>query len=169
MSVSSPGRLVEVDVKHLPNLGSKRYAFVAVDVVSKQASVHVAGTISSAQGALAWKKAVHRLGLPRMLVTDNGSENYGAFEKLVESQPVKHYWARPRTPKDKPHVERLIGSMESECIQWGGVATDLQDQQDVINEWLQKYHDYRPHESLNYLTPNQYKSKIQDEKVALRL
>lgn len=164
---TKPGDLIEVDVKHLPNMSTKRYAFVAVDVVSKQTAVHVASTISSKQGALAWKKAVHQLGLPKATLTDNGSENMGAFAKLLSEQPTEHYWARPRTPKDKPHVERLIGSLERECLQWGGVATDLRDQQDSINQWLTKYHSYRPHQSLGYLTPDEYTAKLQDNEVAL--
>lgn len=162
-----PGDLLEVDVKHLPNMSQKRYAFVAVDVVSKQAAIHVGSTISSKQGALAWKKAVHRLGLPKAALTDNGSENMGAFAKLLAEQPTEHYWARPHTPKDKPHVERFIGSLERECLQWGGVATDLADQQDIINQWLNKYHAYRPHQSLGYLTPDEYLARMQAEEVAL--
>lgn len=164
---AKPGDLVEVDVKHLPNMSQKRYAFVAVDVVSKQVAVHVGSTISSKQGALAWKKAVHRLGLPKVALTDNGSENMGAFTELLKIQPTEHYWARPRQPKDKPHVERFIGSLERECLQWGGVATDLADQQDIINQWLNKYHSYRPHQSLDYLTPDAYLAKLQAEEVAL--
>jgi transposase InsO family protein len=158
--VAKPGDLVEVDVKHLPHINGKRYGFVAIDVVSKQATVHVAATISSAQGALAWRKAVHQLGLPKAVLTDNGSENMGAFAKLLQEQPTEHYWARPHTPKDKPHVERFIGSLERECIQWGGVVTDLADQQQVINQWLRKYHSYRPHQALGYLTPNEYLVKL---------
>lgn len=164
---NKPGDLVEVDVKHLPNTGAKRYGFVAIDVISKQATVHVAATISSAQGALAWRKAVHQLGLPKATLTDNGSENMGAFAKLLSEQPTEHYWARPHTPKDKPHVERFIGSLEQECLQWGGVATNTQDQQKIINQWLTKYHGYRPHQSLDYLTPDEYLAKLQAEKVAL--
>jgi transposase InsO family protein len=160
LEIAKPGDLVEVDVKHLPNMGAKRYAFVAIDVVSKQTVVHVSSTISSAQGALAWRKAVHKLGLPKAVLTDNGSENMGAFAQLLQAQTTEHYWARPRTPKDKPHVERFIGSLERECLQWGGVAVDLADQQQVINQWLDKYHSYRPHQALNYLTPNEYKAKI---------
>ncbi len=133
---------------------------MAVDIVSKQACVHVSSTISSTQGALAWRKAVHQLGLPKAVLTDNGSENMGAFAALLQSQPTEHYWARPHTPKDKPHVERFIGSLERECIQWGGVTTDIRDQQQVINQWLSKYHSYRPHQSLGYLTPNEYLAKI---------
>lgn len=163
LNITKPGQLFEVDVKHLPSIGTKRYGFVAIDVVSKQATVHVAGTISSAQGALAWKKAVQRLGLPRSVLTDNGSENMGAFAELLASQPTEHYWARPHTPKDKPHVERFIGSLEQECIQWGGVANDIGDQQDIINQWLNKYHDYRPHQALGYLTPNEYQAKLEAE------
>lgn len=159
-AVTHPRDLVEVDVKHLPNIGAKRYAFVAVDVVAKQAAVHVSSTISSAQGALAWRKAVHKLGLPKAILTDNGSENMGAFAALLQEQPTQHYWARPHTPKDKPHVERFIGSLERECIQWGGVVTNLRDQQEVINTWLEKYHSYRPHQSLDYLTPNEYVAKL---------
>ncbi len=164
---TKPGQLLEVDVKHLPSVGAKRYAFVAIDVVSKQAAIHVGGTISSTQGALAWRKAVHQLGLPQAVLTDNGSENMGAFAKLLSEQPTEHYWARPHTPKDKPHVERFIGTLEKECIQWGGLATDVADQQDIINQWLNKYHTYRPHQSLDYLTPDEYQAKLQAEEVAL--
>lgn len=156
----NPGDLVEVDVKHLPHINGKRYGFVAIDVVTKRAAVHVGSTISSTQGALAWRKAIRQLGLPRAVLTDNGSENMGAFAALLQSQPTDHYWARPRTPKDKPHVERFIGSLERECIQWGGVVTDLADQQTVIDQWLAKYHSYRPHQSLDYLTPNEYLAKL---------
>jgi len=163
LSVVKPGDLVEFDVKHLPNLGAKRYAFTAVDVVSKQASIHVASTISSRQATIAWDKVTTQLGTPNNLVTDNGSENMGAFEQLLDTQSTNHYWARVRTPKDKPVVERFIGTLERECIQWGGVAIDLVDQQQIIDSWLNKYHNYRPHQSLNYLTPNEYQARLETE------
>lgn len=162
-----PGDLVEVDVKHLPHINGKRYGFVAIDVVTKQATVHVSNSISSAQGVVAWKKAVYQLGLPKAVLTDNGSENMGAFAALLQSQPTEHYWARPHTPKDKPHVERFIGSLERECLQWGGVSIDTKDQQQVINQWLAKYHSYRPHQTLGYLTPDEYLAKLKSEEVAL--
>lgn len=156
----APGDLVEVDVKHLPHLGSKHYGFVAIDVVSKRAAVHVASTVTARQGVLAWQKAVAQLGLPRAVLTDHGSENLGAFAKLLQVQPTTHYFARPRTPQDKPHVERFIGTLEKEFIQWGGVAVDLADQQALVDAWLKKYHSYRPHQALGYLTPDEYEAKL---------
>ncbi|OYV64734.1 MAG: hypothetical protein B7Z72_12905 [Gemmatimonadetes bacterium 21-71-4] len=162
-----PGDLVEVDVKHLPHLGSKHYGFVAIDVVSKQACVHVSPSITAKHGRIAWEKAVATLGLPKAVLTDNGSENLGAFAELLQSQPTAHYFARPRTPKDKPHVERFIGTLEKEFIQWGGVALDVADQQQLVDVWLKKYHSYRPHQSLGYLTPDEYMATLHREEVAL--
>lgn len=163
LHLDCPGQLIEVDLKHLPNTGVKRYGFVAIDVVTKAATIHVSQTPSAHQAAIAWKKTVHRLGLPEAALSDNGSENLGAFAALLKEQRVTQYFARPKTPKDKPHVERFIGTLEQECIRWGGVATDLADQQAVINQWLTKYHDYRPHQSLGYLTPNEYRAKLETE------
>lgn len=160
---TQPGQLVEVDLKHLPNMGTKRYGFVAVDVVGKQATVHVASTASARQAAIAWRKTVASLGLPQAVLGDNGSENLGAFAQLLQEQSVTQYFARPKTPKDKPHVERFIGTLEQECIRWGGVAADLADQQAIIDQWLDKYHGYRPHQALGYLTPKQYQAKLQAE------
>ncbi len=159
----APGDLVEVDLKHLPAVDTKRYGFVAIDVVSKQASVHVAATPSARQAAVAWQKAVARLGLPKAVLSDNGSENLGAFAKLLQHLPTDHYFTKPHTPKDKPHVERFIGSLERECLQWGGVTVDLADQQAVIDTWLAKYHSFRPHQALGYLTPDEYKDKLRAE------
>lgn len=168
LTVKDPGDLVEVDVKHLPMLGTKRYGFVAIDVVGKQAFIHVATTISSRQAAIAWAKVCELWGLtPTAALNDNGSENLGRFAKLLEEMDVDQYFARPYTPKDKPHVERFIGTLEQECIQWGGLTIDLADQQEVIDVWLTKYHDYRPHAALGYLTPTAFAAKLQAERVAL--
>ena len=160
LTATKPGQLIEVDVKHMPGLGNKRYGFCAIDPVTKQATIHVASSISSRQAAIAWKKTVRRLGLPTAVLSDNGSENFGAFAELVHGQDVTHYLARPHTPKDKPHIERFIGSLERECIQWGGYTSDLAEQQELVDQWLAKYHSYRPHQALGYLTPDEYRATL---------
>lgn len=159
-----PGQLVEVDVKHLPFTDARRYAFVAIDRATRRTSIHVASTISATQGAVAWRKATQVLGLTDpMVLTDNGSENLGAFAKLLQDEGIEHYFARPRTPKDKPYVERVIGTLERECIQWGGVGYTVSDQQELIDAWLVKYHTYRPHQALGYLTPDEYTARLEGE------
>jgi len=166
---TEPGQLIEVDVKHLPALGPKRYAFVAIDRVTRQTTVHVASTITSRQAVVAWDKACQIFHLPpQAVLSDNGSENLGQFQELLATATTPQYFARPRTPKDKPYVERVIGSIERECLQWGGVAINLEDQQRVIDRWLEKYHSYRPHQALGYLTPDEYYATLQTAKVSTR-
>lgn len=163
LPVAQAGDLVEFDVKHLPMLGKKRYGFAAIDVATRKAAIHVSSSISSNQAKLAWQKLCQQWGKPRAVLNDNGSENLGQFAKLLKDQQVDHYFARPHTPKDKPHIERFIGTLERECIQWGGLAVDLADQQRLIDVWLEKYHNVRPHQALGYLTPNEYTKKLESE------
>lgn len=160
--VTEPGQLIEVDVKHLPTMGRKHYAFVAIDRVTKQTTIHVASTISARQASIAWQKALMQFHVPPQAVLgDHGSENLGAFQELLATADTPQYWTRPRTPKDKPYVERMIGTLERECLQWGGLVLDLKEQQAEIDRWLTKYHDYRPHQALGYLTPTEYIDQLQ--------
>lgn len=156
---NKPGDLVEADLKHLPFFGNKLYAFVAIDRVLKKGTVHISTSPSSKEAAIAWKKFRQVLGASAAL-TDHGSENLGAFHELLKETNTPHYFARPRTPKDKPVVERFIGTIEREFIQWGGIANSVQEQQALIDEWLNKYHSFRPHQALGYLTPNEYHEKL---------
>lgn len=161
LRATEPGQLIEVDVKHLPNFGTRRYAFVAIDRVSKQLTVHVATSISSRQAAFAWTKARTQFRVvPQAALSDHGSENLGAFQDLLVAEGTPQYFARPHTPKDKPYVERVIGTIERECLQWGNVALSVADQQAAIDRWLDKYHTYRPHQALGYLTPNEYADQL---------
>ena len=100
--------------------------------------------------------ATAALGVPRVVITDHGSENLGEFSQRLRDSPTKHYFARVRQPKDKPFIERLIGTLERECLSLGGVRHSVLEQQEVIDKWLTKYHYYRPHASLNYLTPYEF-------------
>ena len=53
--------MIEFDMKHIriPNNG-KKYAMVAIDVVAKQAVIHVSNTCTSTSGKIAYQKAVER-------------------------------------------------------------------------------------------------------------
>jgi integrase-like protein len=103
LKVTGPGHLIEVDVKHLPGLGNKHYGFCAIDVFTKQATVHVASNISSHQAAIAWAKTVEKFGFPMAVLTDNGSENFGAFSELVST--LRPDWESRRNTARKRRAE----------------------------------------------------------------
>lgn len=159
-SLTRPGDLIESDTKHLPFLGKKRYAFVAVDCVGKGAVIRVSRTPSSLQNSVLITQA--KTAFPfsiKAWENDNGPENLKDFHAALESNEIPHYFSYPYCPDDKPYVERLIGTLEREFVQQGNLVTDLDDQQRRIDRWLNEYHNFRPHQSLGYLTPNEYYQK----------
>ncbi len=152
-----PHSLIEFDMKHIwmPGAGT-RYAFVAVDVVTKQAVIHAGGTPSSAQAKLALEKVISAFGSDIAILNDNGSENLGKAQEFLKDQDITQYFARPRTPKDKPHVENLIGKLQLECLDEDRSAKTVPELQTQINHWLNDYHFFRPHQALKYLTPQEF-------------
>ncbi|MDR2536326.1 MAG: integrase core domain-containing protein [Treponema sp.] len=59
-------------------------------------------------------------------------------------------------PKEKPFVERLIGTLQRECLDYHYEPMNVGELREVVNSWLDKYHFYRPQEALNFLTPAEF-------------
>lgn len=89
-------------------------------------------------------------------MNDNGSENYRHAYEYLKKEQITQYFARPHTPKDKPHVENLIGKLQQECLDEDRRNMTLEERAKQITTWLNDYHYYRPHQALNYLTPSEY-------------
>lgn len=162
---AEPGDLVQSDTKHIPFFGPKRYLYVITDCLTKMASIHVSTSISSKQSRIAFERVGKHIPYQiRNSQNDNGSENLLELSKYLENNNIKQYFTRPRTPKDNSFVERMIGTIEREFIQQGKLTFDIQELQVAVDEWLDEYHNFRPHQSLGYLTPNEYYEKIKQEK-----
>jgi transposase len=163
--ISNPGDLVQSDTKHVPFFGPKRYFYVITDCLTKITSIRVSSSISSKQSELAFKDSTKHFPYPiKNSQNDNGSENLKYLREYLEKENINQYFTRPRTPKDDAFVERMIGTIEREFIQQGHLTFEITEQQKLIDEWLDKYHTYRPHQSLNYLTPFEYYEKIKNER-----
>jgi hypothetical protein len=100
-------------MKHVYPLGEGRYAFRAIDPFTGEAVIHAASSPSSRNAKAALEKAVRRFGKGVAIVNDNGSENMRDAEDFLRENHITQYWTRPRSPKEKPFVERLI--MPSAC------------------------------------------------------
>jgi transposase len=156
LKADQPRSVIEFDMKHIYLGGAKQYAFVAVDILTKEAVIHLARQPSSFQAKLALEKAVTVFGDNITIVNDNGSENYKHAYQYLKQQNIIQYFARPHTPKDKPHVENLIGKLQQECLdEYRGYMT-LEEREKQVIGWLNDYHYFRPHQALNYLTPSEY-------------
>ena len=64
-------------------------------------------------------------------------------------------YSRPGKPTDNPCIESFNGSFRDECLNahW---FLSLEDAVEKIEAWRQEYNHFRPHRSLNDLTPAEY-------------
>jgi transposase InsO family protein len=106
------------------------------------------------------EKAVARYGKDVKFVNDNGSGNMKDAESYLAPLGITQYWTRPKSPKEKPFVERFIGTLQRECLDYNYTPLNVAELSAVVDAWLGKYHLYRPHQSLGFLTPAEYSATL---------
>jgi putative transposase len=144
-------QLIGFGMKHVYLLGQKHYAFCAVDPYNKEASVHTASSPSSRNARAALEKVAAPFG--KTIGAVNGSGNMKDAESYLASLDITRYRTRPKPPKEKPCVERLIGAFQRECLDYHYEPMHAGELAEVVDSWLDTYQFYRPHESLGFLTP----------------
>jgi putative transposase len=95
-------------------------------------------------------------GVPRLIYVDNGSEFISKeMDKWAYENNVTLDFSRPGKPVDNAYIESFNGSFRDEClnINW---FLSLEDAKEKIEAWRRDYNEWRPHSSLDNLTPKQY-------------
>ena len=101
--------------------------------------------------------------VPKRIQVDNGSEFISKdFDKWAYENKVVLDYSRPGTPTDNPFIESFNGSFRDECLNTHWFLS-LEDAYKKINAWVSEYNNFRPHSSLNDLTPADFIEKLQAE------
>jgi putative transposase len=153
-----PGFLVQVDTKHLIILGKKYYQFNAIDSYTKFSFSKAYTKISSCTAQDFLERLI--LFMPFKITaiqTDNGSEYLLSFHKECVKKGITHYFSHPQNPKENTFVERFIQTTEYELWLFDEtLIPEIGYINQRLSEWIGRYNSYRPHQSLNYLTPMEY-------------
>lgn len=165
--ISSPGDMIQMDTKHINLIGSRKiYQFTAIDVLTKQRILRYYSSLASRNGADFLKNCLVEFPFKiKNVQTDNGPEFLKDFDKLCQAKGIPHYFIYPRTPKQNTYVENSHGSDEKEFYRQGNVCSDLAVMQTKIKGWQDTWNGIRPHEALNYLTPDEYLLKWQQSRL----
>ena len=156
--INEAGDMIQIDTKYITLTGGRKfYQFTAIDVLSKQRVLRVYPSASSRNGKDFLEECIQCFPFKiKNIQTDNGSEFLKEFEKKCKELSITHYYIYPRTPKQNSYVERSHGSDEREFYLQGNTCMDCGSMNQKIKNWENIWNNIRPHQALDYRTPNEY-------------
>ena len=156
-----PGDLVQMDGVIAYCYGKRRYILNAIDYVSEKAISIALVSGKSYHTAEVLKRIDQLFGFKvKHIQTDNGSEFMNDFATTMDRLNKTHFYNYVKKPMWNGKVERFNRTMQEEWLANPEMQLLLADDLEQANEKLQVYMEWynneRPHQSINYMTPNEY-------------
>lgn len=159
LAVDRPGFL-QLDSQELRFGRKTLFTFAAIDYFTRKRVVALSQRLTSENGAAFLERV--RVGFPFpvwAMQTDGGSEFLGDFIAAAAAAGIPHYFNRPNHPQGQGRVERSFLTddrefHEVEELEQTPVALERQ-----LLRWNAVYEEVRPHQALDYLTPNEFYAK----------
>lgn len=120
-------------------------------------AVEVGVSIKSERVRQILQRVCFEKGMPEAIRSDNGSEFIGkAVGDWLEKNRIKPLFIEPGKPWQNGKGESFNGKLRDECLsrEW---FSSIKEAQVMIEKWRKFYNEERPHSSLEYLTPLEFK------------
>ncbi|MFP1276678.1 IS481-like element ISKpn28 family transposase [Klebsiella pneumoniae] len=157
------GELIGMDAIELRMGDLRRYIITMIDEHSDYALALAVPSLNSDITSHFFSKATKLFPVAiRQVVTDNGKEFLGNFDKTLQEASIKHIWTYPYTPKMNATCERFNRTLREQFIEFNELLLfeDLnlfnQRMAQRMAEYLVLYNSKRPHKSLELMTPVDY-------------
>jgi putative transposase len=103
---------------------------------------------------LTWSFQIY--GAPQHLRSDNGPEfTAKKVQKWLANQVCNTLYIHPGSPWENAYIESFNGKFRKECLNRYLLFT-LQETRQIIEAWRDEYNHFRPHSSLDYMTPSAF-------------
>lgn len=100
------------------------------------------------------EQMVETYGRPQYIRCDNGPELISKhMNRFAKKHKIEIRYSQPGKPMQNGLVERLNGTLRSECLNLKVFQTTTQLQA-TLDDWWQVYNFERPHSALRYQTPD---------------
>jgi len=101
---------------------------------------------------------VEQRGAPEVIISDNGPElTSRAVLIWAAAKGIAWHYIQPGKPQQNGYTESLNDKIRDECLNehW---FRNLAEAKAILAEWKHDYNHVRPHSSLGYLTPMEFKA-----------
>lgn len=150
---SRPRESIQTDTVDFGGL----YAFTAIDTYTREVSVVMKTRLTAQAGKEALQKQLQEFKHIAHIQRDGGSEFKKQWQEYAQRQISSIRTARPYKKNEQAFIERFNGILRKECLGYLHYKRkDLKKVQKKVNDYLDYYHNERPHLSLNMKTPKQF-------------
>ncbi len=137
--------------------GNRFRTLTVVDNFSREIlRLHANSGIKGSEVVEIMEELKHTRGLPNTIKIDNGPEFISKdLDKWAYENGVSLEFSRPGRPTDNAMIESFNRSFRDEClnVHW---FLSLEDAREKIESFRVEYNEFRPHSSLENLTPSEY-------------
>lgn len=126
------------------------------DFTRECVAIEVDRSLPGARVVRVLERLAETIGLPKVLVSDNGPEFAGrTLDAWAYRRGVQLRFIRPGKPIENAYVESFNGKFRDECLNehW---FLSIPEAQEIIEVWRIDYNTVRPHRSLDQQTPAAY-------------
>ena len=115
------------------------------------------------------ERLIGERGRPENVRSDNGPEfTSGRMLSWAEDWKVGLVHIQPGRPMQNGHVESFHGRLRDECLNASWFRT-LNDVRCTLAAWREEYNCERPHSSLDYRTPYEFKLALEEIRAMARI
>ena len=140
--------------------GQQLKCLTVIDEFTREClAIDVAGSIRSARVIEVLKRLISLHGAPRHLRSDNGPEFVSrAILEWLAGSGIETALIDPGKPWQNGTDESFNGKLRDECLslEW---FRSREEARVLIETWRRHYNHVRPHQSLNDLTPIEFKTR----------
>lgn len=131
--------------------------FGARDVISRWDIVEAHHRATSLAAARFLEVLTERMPFPiAAFQVDGGSEFAAEFEQACQQKQIPLFVLPPRSPKLNGHVESSNRTHNEEFYELAHEEPSLAALNDQLRNWEKVYNCVRPHQALDYLTPQEF-------------
>ena len=143
--------------------GRRIRVLTIVDAYTREAlAVEVDTSITGDRVVRALDEIGEWRGLPEVIQVDNGPEFRGlALDQWAYQTGVELSFIDPGKPVQNAYIESFNGRLRDECLNqhWFG---NLAEARRIIRDWQDDYNEARPHSSLGYMAPAEYRRSCEE-------
>lgn len=169
MRAKSPGELVQIDHMSVTKHNISFKEFRAWDPITKVVVADAVSNASSSAAAKFLRKVIKEMPFKvKSVQVDGGSEFMKDFENECERLNIKLFVLPPSRPQYNGGVERANRIFREEFYARKDIqAESIGAFKAELRQAVDKYNNYRPHFSLQGLTPMLYTKQLLDSQLCL--